>query len=212
MSGLITDFIVTHGLLSEEQPSTMEEKLVLQGENPYVSFVGRLGNLTSLLFTGLSGVKFCSSYSSVSGGGGGGGEEYNTNSTRTSGDTTTTTTNTTSDTGGKHSKHGGDNTTDIMSKTEGITTTEDECEVWYDEMSWPLYVYTVMTVNMSSNEDNTTSKNEVFGKVIEMVDPIGIVKFDLVHSGKKTLFLLLISSVSSSLSPQITPRAFVAMN
>ena len=189
MSGLITDFIVTHGLLSEE-PSTIEEKLVLQGENPYVSFVGRLGNLTSLLFTGLSGVKFCSSHSSVPGGG----EEDNTNSTSdTTSDTATdTATDTAIDKGGKHSKHGGDNTTDFMSKTKEITNTEDECEAWYDEMSWPLYVYTIMTVNISSNEDNTTSKNEVFGKVVEMVDPIGIVKFDLVHSGKNVFSLLLI--------------------
>ncbi len=149
-SGVITDFVVTRGLMNEDLASTIDENLVLQGENPFVSFAGRLGNTTSLLFTGLSSVKLCS---------------------------------------GVHNENQIMNITtgeEDGNSTEAMTATSDDCKVWFDQISWPMNVFTILN-EVNGEDGNSTitfSNTEIFGKVQEMPDPIGFVKFELVRSGK----------------------------
>ncbi len=178
----------------EEEPSTIEEKLVLQGDTPYVSFAGRLGNVTSLLYTGLSRVKFCSPGEDENAAGDEqqdeGGvvvaplqkvhDQSSTNNTVTVANEEDNTNNTVT------VANEGNNTTNVTDAGKKL------CEVWYNELTWPLYVFTILLDEANQQDDNSTSNNRVYGKMLKMVDPIGFVRFDLLHSGK--LLLVFFSS------------------
>lgn len=113
---MVTDFLVTNEIINNYQ-EPFEDHLVLQYDNPFVTFASRIGNTSSLLFTGISGVKFC---------------------------------------------------------TSGNGDGSIGCDVWYEGVSSPLYLYTIDTNGLI--DENSISNNETL---------IGFINFDYVHHDGK---------------------------
>lgn len=198
-NNLVTDFVVTHGLLedvnneinptsvlAQKQPKqqedqhgdektqlrSVEENLVVTVDNPFVSFAARLGNTSSLLFTGISAIKFCSVGTTIA---------DSSNVATTAGATT----NISDDTSG--------NVTDSI--PDNTNSNPFDCQVWYEGISVPLYLFRSGKLTVSTSDDDSsnnteapmTLKNNVIKRVKSLdgslLDSIGVINFDFVHEG-----------------------------
>lgn len=119
--GEVTDYVVSNEVWHNQ---VFDDHLMFQVKNPFVTFAARLGNSSSLLFAGISGLKLCSDGN------------------------------------------------------------EDLCDLWFENISSPLYMYTFE--KQVPNDDHATSLCDVIKLASVAKDsssnhPVGIIKFAINH-------------------------------